>query len=140
MDVSQVNAMAERWLAAVQASKLRSVNPSRILAPWDELAYFDLPTTTLITFPGGASNKSICLANPQRVVLAFACASGTIFVSPSPMTAVNQGIQLQPSTLPLIFDQSTHGPLAQIQWFGFTNLANPLIVIEVVLRTFGDNP
>lgn len=103
------------------------------LPPWDAAAYFQTPTETDVTLPGGVATQ-LCAADPNRVVLMFSTTGfGGIPVSTKRHTDANGGIQVGANFLPLVLRFEEVGPLCQQAWYAWSPGAGLITVFEVKL-------
>ena len=127
--------MARRWLTAQQQFSRSGRKKRPPLAPWDEIAWFDIPKETAFNVNSTTAGVSVASANPQRVALILAPGGGgqSVQVSTRSTISAGVGITLASQSLPWVLLQSETGPLPTLQWFGFGANVN-LIVVEIVLR------
>lgn len=129
------DALAEKWTAGLDTPRRRSRRPFSALAPWDEMAYFDAPKTSLVSIGAGSTGVLLCPTNPMRVGLIISLATGSpVNISTTQETVVNRGIQLVSSYPQMVILQSTHGNICQLAWFGGSTAVVTLYVMEILLR------
>ena len=104
------------------------------MAPWDALAWFDLPAQTDI-IASGNPGQILVGADQRRVVLAVGASSfAAINLSLLPNVDAAHGHSLSGGQPMWIITQAQHGPLVAQQWFMFAPVTTVVSVIEVKLR------
>jgi hypothetical protein len=130
---------ARRWAAAMKARPRQSIPPGRVLAPWDENVYFQMPTETDVSI-GPGNNQPLVNADLQRVALIFSAqiTGPGINISINPNAVGGAGLQLQGTTSPVSLLQQDYGPLVTMQWFvsNLTGVPVTVTFIEVKLRAW----
>jgi len=89
----------------------------RILPPWEQIPYFQPPTT--IFKSGGGPWSLVVPADPNRVLLVFAVNGAGIWqVWPDPEAGgQDTGINLVSTSPPLVINWSWWGPLVNAAWY-----------------------
>jgi hypothetical protein len=131
---TDMEAVTRRWLNGVQASQRRK-HFGYGLAPWDEYRYFESPKTTVITTGVGLATGQIVGGEVRRIGLIIAAtnAAGSLWISPKPETAQNNGIPFLQQTPYFSIYQNDWGNLVQVPWFFVSNSALTMYVIETIL-------
>jgi hypothetical protein len=105
----------------------------RLMAPWEEITYFDTPKVTFLTLPGSGEWYSFVPANPQRVALVFSCPGG-VYISTDNTVPLTAGFQFTTTTYPLSITEAQHGPLCTAEWFANGTTNQLVTAFEVILR------
>jgi hypothetical protein len=110
------------------------------MSPWAELEWFDFPLTSTFTF-NNTTAPIVAVSNQRRVALLFSnLTSNQCVILPGaiPVPGTAAGMIVVNSTLPVVFVQKEHGPLAQVEWSatGLGAGMTTLSVIEVLLKAW----
>jgi hypothetical protein len=124
-----------RWLAGQDARVKRYSRgslPPKVMAPWDENAYFQAVRET--TSVGGALQQ-LATADPMRVAIIFSLAGGAAAViATSRDLAGSSGIALGSNSPIFAITQQQYGNLCQSEWWAVPGPGITISIFEVRLR------